>query len=68
MEKDFGCVSRKCKSFCIWLFQMQNALDFDSLDKIFWIPSFHFVAPDQNPLDLIGFLVGGSCKTRHWSA
>jgi hypothetical protein len=47
---------------------MQNLLDFDSLDKIFWIPSFHFVAPDQNPLDLIGFLVGGSCKTRHWSA
>jgi hypothetical protein len=64
-RKYFGCVSRKCKRFCIWSFQMQNLLDFDSLDKIFSIPSFHFVAPDQNPLDFIGFLVGGSCRTRH---
>jgi hypothetical protein len=30
----FGRVSHKCKRFCIWPFQIQNGLDFDSLDLL----------------------------------
>jgi hypothetical protein len=43
---------------------MQKILDLDSLDQHFDQHLLHFDAPDQNPLDLIGFPVGGSCRAR----
>jgi hypothetical protein len=55
---------------------MQNILDFNSLDQnlldsttlnakyfAFCPDPLHFDALDQNPLDLIGFPVVGSCST-----
>jgi hypothetical protein len=66
----------RSKIFWMCESQMQNLLDFDSLDQNhfhstasnakyilhFVQDHLHFDAPDQNLLDLIGFPVVGSCR------
>jgi hypothetical protein len=62
-RKYFRSLSRKCKRFCIWSFQIQNLSVSDRPDQHFNKLDqnvLHFDAADQNPLSLIGFPVVGS--------
>jgi hypothetical protein len=67
-RKYFGSVSRRCKIFCISTISIKifciRSSHMQKLILHFVQDLLHFNAPDQNPLDSIGFSVVGSCKMR----
>jgi hypothetical protein len=60
--KYFGCVGHKCKIFYISTALDQDLLYLTAFRSKYFVFRLRSYAPDQNPLDLIGFLLVGSCR------